>query len=418
MLFRSMETRLTASYDTCFDWHPVEDAELRICVDETGKSSLQCRREEKVLKSLPAKYKKAPETLEAQAIVKKLREQHTRTRQMLEQSMEDGTVFQVWEILALFQNPVVCPLVKPLLYVTADAGEVLGFLSEEGLTGWSGKTLSVTPDTKVRIAHPCDLYREGHWQDYQRALFERKLRQPFRQVFRELYVKLPEELEKRETRLFSGYQIQPKKTVVTLRSRRWVADYESGLQKVYYKEDIIAGLRALADWFSPSDIEAPTLEGVVFYNRNDFSELRVSEIPERIYSEVMRDVDLAVSTAYVGGVDPEASHSTVEMRRVILEGNLRLFRLENVRLQGNHAVIDGKFGQYTVHLGSGVVHQAGNAMLHVLPVHSQHRGRIFLPFADEDPKTAEILSKVLMFAEDAKIRDPAVIAQIRRVKDL
>ena len=57
-------------------------------------------------------------------------------------------------------------------------------------------------------------------------------------------------------------------------------------------------------------------------------------------------------------------------------------------------------------------------MLHVLPVHSQHRGRIFLPFADEDPKTAEILSKVLMFAEDAKIRDPAVIAQIRRVKDL
>ena len=231
-------------------------------------------------------------------------------------------------------------------------------------------------------------------------------------------MKLPEELEKRETRLFSGYQIQPKKTVATLRSRRWVADYESGLQKVYYKEDIIAGLRALADWFSPSDIEAPTLEGVVFYNRNDFSELRVSEIPERIYSEVMRDVDLAVSTAYVGGVDPEASHSTVEMRRVILEGNLRLFRLENVRLQGNHAVIDGKFGQYTVHLGSGVVHQAGNAMLHVLPVHSQHRGRIFLPFADEDPKTAEILSKVLMFAEDAKIRDPAVIAQIRRVKDL
>ena len=417
-LLLRMETRLTASYDTCFDWHPVEDAELRICVDETGKSSLQCRREEKVLKSLPAKYKKAPEALEAQAIVKKLREQHTRTRQMLEQSMEDGTVFQVWEILALFQNPVVCPLVKPLLYVTADAGEVLGFLSEEGLTGWSGKTLSVTPDTKVRIAHPCDLYREGHWQDYQRALFERKLRQPFRQVFRELYVKLPEELEKRETRLFSGYQIQPKKTVATLRSRRWVADYESGLQKIYYKEDIIAGLRALADWFSPSDIEAPTLEGVVFYNRNDFSELRVSEIPERIYSEVMRDVDLAVSTAYVGGVDPEASRSTVEMRRVILEGNLRLFRLENVRLQGNHAVIDGKFGQYTVHLGSGVVHQAGNAMLHVLPVHSQHRGRIFLPFADEDPKTAEILSKVLMFAEDAKIRDPAVIAQIRRVKDL
>lgn len=152
---------------------------------------------------------------------------------------------------------------------------------------------------------------------------------------------------------------------------------------------------------------------MVFYDRRDFSQKKISEIPKRIYSEVMRDVDLAVSTAYVGGVDPESSHSTVEMRRVIVEGNLQLFKVKNVRLQGNHAFIDGKLGQYTVHLGSGVIHQVGNAMLHVLPVHSQHRGKIFLPFVDEDPKTAEILSKILMFAEDTKIKDPAVISQIR-----
>jgi len=34
--------------------------------------------------------------------------------------------------------------------------------------------------------------------------------------------------------------------------------------------------------------------------------------------------------------------------------------------------------------------------LSILPVHSQHRGRIFLPFIDEDPKTAEIVPKVLL----------------------
>ncbi len=121
-----------------------------------------------------------------------------------------------------------------------------------------------------------------------------------------------------------------------------------------------------------------------------------------------------MSTAYVGGVDPEASHSTMEMRRVIVEENLRLFQVKNVQLKGNHAQINGKLGQYTVHLGSGVIHQVGNAMLHVLPVHSQHRGKIFLPFLDEDPKTAEILTKILMFAEDTKIKDPAVIRQIRQ----
>jgi hypothetical protein len=52
-------------------------------------------------------------------------------------------------------------------------------------------------------------------------------------------------------------------------------------------------------------------------------------------------------------------------------------------------------------------------MIPVLPVHSQHRGRLFLPFADEDPQTAEILSKVLLFAEDDKIRDPAILEQLR-----
>lgn len=101
------------------------------------------------------------------------------------------------------------------------------------------------------------------------------------------------------------------------------------------------------------------------------------------------------------------------MRKAIVECNLELFKIKNVRLEGSHAFIDGKLGQYTVHLGSGVVHQMGNAMLFVVPVHSQHRGRIFLPFVDDDPKTAEIMSKILLFAEDNKIKDPTILEQIR-----
>lgn len=51
-------------------------------------------------------------------------------------------------------------------------------------------------------------------------------------------------------------------------------------------------------------------------------------------------------------------------------------------------------------------------MINVLPVHSQKRGRIFLPFVDDDPKTAEIISKILLFAEDKKIKDPFILNQI------
>lgn len=426
-LILRMESRLTEEYEACFSWTLAGDVEIRIFIDEAGRSSLQCRKDGKALKSIPSKYKKEEMVNSLKEADKKLKEQYRRTRQMLEQAMEDRTAFEMWELEKLRENPVIRPMIEPLVFREADEAKPLdaaeglnrpgetrmGFLSETGLTDCFGKEIHLSSDARVWIAYPCDFYETGCWHEYQKALFERKLRQPFKQIFRELYVKLPEELDKESSFLFSGNQIQPKKTVAALRSRRWTADYENGLQKVYYKENIIAKIYALADWFSPSDIEAPTLEIVAFYDRKTFRPLKIREIPDIIYSEVMRDVDLAVSVAHAGGVDPETSHSTVEMRRVIMENNLRLFGVQNVRLEGSHAFVDGKLGQYTVHLGSGVVHQAGNAMIHVVPVHSQHRGRIFLPFVDEDPKTAEILSKILLFAEDTKIKDPGIISQIR-----
>ena len=37
----------------------------------------------------------------------------------------------------------------------------------------------------------------------------------------------------------------------------------------------------------------------------------------------------------------------------------------------------------------------------------------FLPFADDDPKTAEIVTKVIMFAEDKKIKDVSILEKIK-----
>lgn len=423
-LMLRMEGKLTEQSAEYFDWQTLDEIELMVSVDENGNSALLCRKDGKLLKSVPAKYKKNETVQQFQSVTKKLKEQYSRTRQMMEQAMEDKTAFDVWEFLELYHNPVTRPITETLVVKTVEEQAVknqsaevqsakLGFLTKDGIMDVSGALLPVKPEDKIMIAHPFDLYKSGHWHEYQKLLFEKQLRQPFKQVFRELYVKLEEELEKEESLLFAGNQIQPQKTVSTLRSRRWVADYEDGLQKIYYKENIVAYIYAMADWFSPSDVEAPTLEYVIFTDRKTGKHLKIKDVPDIIYSEVMRDVDLAVSVAHAGGVDPETSHSTIEMRRAIVACNLSLFQTKNVRLEGNHAVIDGKLGQYTVHLGSGVVHQLGNAMLFVVPVHSQHRGRIFLPFVDDDPKTAEIMSKILLFAEDQKIKDPNILRQIR-----
>ncbi len=75
-------------------------------------------------------------------------------------------------------------------------------------------------------------------------------------------------------------------------------------------------------------------------------------------------------------------------------------------------VINGHYAQYSLHLGSGGIHRLPGGALSILPVHAQHPGRIFLPFAEDDPKTAEIVSKVLLLARDEAIQDPMILDQL------
>jgi len=154
------------------------------------------------------------------------------------------------------------------------------------------------------------------------------------------------------------------------------------------------------------------LETVEFFDRTTKENVPLENVPPILFSETMRDLDLVVSVAHVGGVDPEASHSTVEMRVAIAAELARLLKLSNVSWIGSHAKIQGKLASYSVHMGSSVVHAEGVGMVSILPVHSQSRGRIFLPFADDDPKTAEIMSKILLLSEDNKIKDPTILSQI------
>ncbi len=411
----SMETQLVMEHLKYFEPNDIGGYDVSIVV-ESGKPSLTYVRNGKPLKSAPAAIKKDEAFLAIKDFCDKLKQQYSRTVSMFERAMEERDAFTLGELLMLCGNPVIRPIVENLVFVSAEGSFISGVISEEQFSGCNGMSIAVSSDTKLRVAHPFDLYDKKIWADWQRFFFERGekdgVRQPFRQVFRELYVKLPEELDKTRSLLFAGNQISTGRTVGALRARRWIADYENGLQKVYYRDNVIAGIYAVADWFSPGDIEAPVLEGVTFVNRRTYEPMKLRDIPDILYSEVMRDVDLAVSVAHAGGVDPETSHSTVEMRKVILSFNLQLFGLTNVTFDQTHAIIEGKRGKYSIHLGSGVIHQFGGHQINVLAVQSGRKSKLFLPFIDEDPKTAEIMTKVLTFAQDDKIKDPYIMRQI------
>ena len=409
-LIWNMETALINEMKEYFEPKKLDDVDVYIKIDDLGQSEIIYEKAGKELKSLPTKLKKDKYIEDIKEVHKNLKEQYRRSRKMLEEAMEDGTEFYGYEIENLMTNPVIAPILKSLVF---KMGNDLGYYEDKKLKSAKKKAVAVKDDSLLKIAHCFDLFESGDWASYQKDIFDRELKQPFKQVFRELYVKTVDEKGRDKSLRYAGHQVQPSKTVALLKTRRWIIDGQEGLEKVYYKENIIAKIFALADWFSPADIEAPTLEEVQFFDRKTFKPILIDEVPDLIFTEVMRDIDLVVSVAHVGDVDPEASHSTIEMRKAIVEFNCKLFKLKNVTFAENHALIKGERAEYSIHLGSGLIHQKAGSAINVLPVHSQHRGRVFLPFIDDDPKTAEIMAKVLLFAQDDKIKDVFILEQIK-----
>lgn len=387
-----------------------DDVTIGLVIDDTGVADVIAFKGDKALKAVPPKYKKDAKVEELHDYRKILREQFSRSKKSLEDAMVRGDGFLYSELANLFDHPVIARHLEKLVYV---AGERHGFYHNGVLHTPGGKEFVLAEGDEIRIAHSADLYRLRVWSDYQRYLFEKQWQQPFKQVFRELYIPLADELaEKSISRRYAGHQVQPAQTVALLKNRHWKVDYEEGLQKVFHKEGFVAKIYAMADWFSPADVEPPTLETIIFHDLKTGKPVAFEQISPLIFSEVMRDIDLVVSVAHAGGVDPEASHSSIEMRSVLLAETLRLFKVDNVTISGSHARIKGHHGEYSVHLGSAVAHQLPGKYLSVLPVHSQHRGRIFLPFIDDDPKSAELISKVLLLARDTEIQDPTILSQL------
>ena len=376
----------------------LDDTTIKLVIDEQGKAELEVTKGDKTLKSIPDKYKKNKEVEALKGNKTYLTKQYSRTRLSLEQAMLSQTLFTAAELAKILEHPVVKAMLSKLVLFNPET-QASGFWQDGKLLSAEGTLTPLKAADKLLIAHPSHLFYAVQWDLYQKYLFDKEIKQPFKQVFRELYVPTKDELEtSNRSERYQGHQVQPQKTVALLRGRGWTVNYEEGLQKVYHKEGFRATIYAAADWYTPSDVEAPTLEYVVFYNLKDGKEVPMKEINPVIFSEVMRDVDLVVSVAHVGGVDPEASHSTMQMRGALARESARLFKLTNVEVKERYILVKNEHGDYSLHLGSGMISRGG-LQINVVAVQSQHRGRVFLPFVDDDPKTAEIISKMKLLSE-------------------
>ncbi len=388
----------------------VEGYTLRLQLAEDGTNKLIIQQGEKVLKTVPAKVKKHPDYLNIAAMGKEWTKQRKRARTMMEDMMIRQTPLRPQDVKVIAENPIVSPMFRLLLL---RQGTTTGFYTDEGLETLDG-VQKIKADEPIIITHAQQLYADGTWSAWQNFVFNKKIVQPFKQIFREIYIPTPDEAEQNESLRYSGYQIQVKQAAAALRSRGWSADYEGGLRKVFYRQGISVELYAQANWFTPADIEAPAIEYVYFSSTRTYNRLKIADIDPILYSEVMRDVDMTVSIAFVGGVDPETGNSTKELRAAIIKCTAELMKFKNVTVSDNFIHVKGSLADYTIHLGSGNVRQVGGVEIPIIPVHSQHRGKLYLPFMDEDPKTVEIVSKMVLLAEDNKLKDPTILKWIKR----
>jgi Domain of unknown function (DUF4132) len=160
----------------------------------------------------------------------------------------------------------------------------------------------------------------------------------------------------------------------------------------------------------------------------------LEDIPALVLTEVMRDVDLFVGVASVGNDPnwsdggPEGRHydywqsysfgelsATAKTRRQLLETLVPKLKIaDRCTFQDKFLVVRGDIRTYKIHLGSGnILMEPQDQYLCIVPGQDRKGpSQVFLPF-EGDRTLAIILSKAFLLADDRKITDPTIVAQIQ-----
>ncbi len=375
----------------------------------------------KRLRAVPKAVRSDPAYSEAREMQERLRGQARRLRfGLLEPLVAQGAPIAVADLVALLRLPAGRESILELLWRTPDS-DVTGFLETGGdegsglsLRGLDGLATAATGD--LHAVHPWDLFTAGTLGAWQRAVVARRIVQPVRQVFRELYVPTPAEDEAgTRSRRFAGHRVSGARANRLLATRSWrvqPGDYDGVATRRFGQFEARLAFDEMGNYLG----ECEAVTGEICFREDGSGTVPLAQVPPLVLSEAMRDVDLVVSVAALDSADRPYSTSTVASRGELLAVLVADLGLASVTVDGAFARVQGKLAQYRVHLGSGSIHIEPGNYLCVVPDSAATRSnpQLFLPFADEDVLTRVILSKVLLLAADDRITDPAIRSQIEQ----
>lgn len=265
---------------------------LTLNINEQGKASLTCQKNDTLLKSLPAYVKKTDIYLSLKATQKEITDQYKQVRTIFEHGMISAKTFIFKEIATLENNPLIAKMLTNLVFITQTD---TGYLRNNTLVDPLNKTTLLKPDTTLTIAHPLTLAKLNILSTYQKDIADRKQTQSIEQLSRKIYLKNAEELSQKKITRYKGVEIQPYKSYAILKQNGWKYSYEDGICKTYHQYNITIIIDCEAVFFDILDSEPIQLDTIDFYKTSTFAKLPIKEVPDIIFSEVIRDIELIVN---------------------------------------------------------------------------------------------------------------------------
>jgi hypothetical protein len=258
---------------------------------EDADPVLTVSREGKPLKSVPATVRTDPAYRQLREHQELVRDQARRMRTgLVERLVATAGTLTADELARLRALPAGAAMLPALLW--RDHAGTIGLLDEVDTT---------RPITAV---HPVDLLEQDSLADWQARIVQRRLRQPVKQAFRELYVLTPAERESVDVSLrFAGQTVDGKVAGQLLSTRGWTTGSPYAEQQATRPagHGLVAALTCdFHGYFGMGDV----VVGGVRFLRADLP-VPLIDVPPVVFSEVMRDLDLVVSAA---GTEPFGSN--------------------------------------------------------------------------------------------------------------
>jgi Domain of unknown function (DUF4132) len=452
---------------------PMGEFTARLSVTGTASTELVwVKPDGKIQRAVPASVKEShkEDLKELQAAAKDIQKMLPAQRERI-----DGIFLQqkswpasVWRERYL-NHPLVGFLARRILWDCKIGNSTKTVIWFNGrLVDFDLKPVDLPDETIVQLWHPIGRPPEEivAWRSW---LDEQQIQQPFKQAHRELYVLTDAE---RNTRTYSNryaaHVLKQHQFNALCAARGWKNKLRLMVDDAYPPASLSLpqwGLRAEfwieslgTDYGTDTNDSGTflylTTDQVRFYRvdaaqrmthpgggyqpagREQGTEpLSLEEIPPLVFTEVMRDVDMFVGVASVGN-DPAWAdggregryqnywqnysfgdlNASAKTRKEVLERLVPKLKIAGrCSFLDKFLVVKGSLRTYKIHLGSGnILMEPNDQYLCIVPKQGEiTNDPLILPF-EGDRTLSVILSKVFLLADDAKIKDPTILGQIKR----